>query len=188
MPQLGFEPAVRPCNSCHPLGSTVRPANLVGDRGRHLMPIWCLPAAALAFVPFVKLEVRRKIYERRVLRGGGRVRSKPACDSTCSRPAAPYSSRRQRCGATTRFSYHTVRKHSLHRGATSHREPRSKSSFSSSEPRPTTLMAQTCSDESPARRSPALSSCRSRLTLKAGRGRSGWVGGPIRRLPRITHW
>jgi hypothetical protein len=50
------------------------------------------------------------------------------------------------------------------------------------------LMAQTCSDESPARRSPTLSSCRSRLTLKAGRGRSGWVGGPIRRLPRITHW
>jgi hypothetical protein len=25
------------------------------------------------------------------------------------------------------------------------------------------------------------------LTLKAGRGRSGWVGGPIQRLPRITH-
>ena len=24
--------------------------------------------------------------------------------------------------------------------------------------------------------------------MKAGRGRSGWVGGPIRRLPRITHF
>jgi hypothetical protein len=69
-----------------------------------------------------------------------------------------------------------------------HREPRSRSSFSSSDPRPTMLMAQTCSGDSPARRRPALSSCKSRLTLKAGRGRSGWVGGPIRRLPRITHW
>jgi hypothetical protein len=48
------------------------------------------------------------------------------------------------------------------------------------------LMAQTCSDDSPARRSPALSSCKSRLTLNAGRGRLGWVGGPARRLPRIT--
>jgi len=31
--------------------------------------LWCLPAAALGFVPVIKPVVRQKIYERRVLRG-----------------------------------------------------------------------------------------------------------------------
>jgi hypothetical protein len=34
-----------------------------------IFALWCLPAAALGFVPVIKPEMRQKIYERRVLRG-----------------------------------------------------------------------------------------------------------------------
>ena len=70
--------------------------------GQHsLLPTWlaiaaaiytlcCLPAAALDFVLVIKPELRRKIYERRVLRGWPQVRSRHAQDSTNWRPAVPY--------------------------------------------------------------------------------------------------
>ena len=69
----------------------------------------------------------------------------------------------------------------------SQRSPRSNNSFTSSEPIPTMPIAQICSAERPALRSETFSSGEILFTLKAGLGRSGRVGGPSRRLPRITH-